>query len=354
MHGDDQLPPTLAAVRGRILHTVREVLSTQLDRTAAGLRAAAQSVFFAARAREQSCLEPQSWWVDWFDLEDHLRWQWARATVLPAANRLAGTSPAPNRGFPSEWQSIEATAGAELEPFDHLDALPGVEVRISSSSLRISGVIDEVRASADGWIIVEMKTTERAAASDAARTQVLAYALALESLGAGTISHCEVLGPRGPTRVSFDDDARRHVSELVRLALEADGSEAFPGVANCSGCPVRDSCPDYRKWTELRWEERQIGANSDVWGIVGQVRAGTEETQTIELDRPDGVRVTIRGVPESRSGIDVSAGVATYGLGSTGTRRLNGRVTAPTALHERPVDVARGLPPAWGVAWREL
>lgn len=354
MHGVDQLPPTLAAVRGRILHAVREILSSQLDRTAAGLRAAAESAFLGARAHEQSWLKQQPWWVDWFDLEDHLRWQWARATVLPAANRLAGTSPAPERNFALRRQPIGAIAGDELKLFDHLDALPGIEVRISSASLRLSGVIDEVRAGADGWIVVEMKSTERAAASAAARTQVLAYALAIESLGAGTVSHCEVLGPRGPTIVSFDASARQTASELIQLAVEADGSEALPGALHCSGCPVRDHCPDYWKWTELQWEESQIGANSDVWGLVGNVGAGSAETHTIELERPDGVWVTVRGVPNSRSGIAVGARVAAFGLSSTGTWRLNGRVTSPTALHERPVDVARGLPPAWGAAWRDL
>lgn len=352
MHGVDQLPPTLAAVRGRILHAVREVLSTQLDRTPAGLRAAAELAFLGARANEQSRLEQQPWWIGWFDLEDHLRWQWARATVLPAANRLAGTSPAPRRILASKRQRIGVGAGDESKLLDHLDPLPGVEVRISSAGLRLSGVIDEVRASADGWIVVEMKSTEGAAASAAAGTQVLAYALAIESLGAGTVSHCEVLGPRGPTTVDFDASARQTASELIQLALEVDGSEALPSSSHCSGCPVRDHCPDYRKWTELQWEQAQLPANGDLWGRVGSVSAGVAETRTIELDRPDGTRVTVRGVPNSRSGVDFGAQVAAFGLSSTGTWRLHGRATAPTALHERSVGVARGLLPAWGVAWR--
>jgi hypothetical protein len=352
MHGADQLPPTLAAVRGRILHAVRELLATQQDRSAAGLRGAAEAAFLAARAREQGSLEQRSWWEEWFDLADHLAWRSARSLVLPSANRLAGQPPTHVRTGP-RWDGVgAAVADEETGISDGLDPLPGVEVRVSSAELRLRGVIDEVRASEDGWIVVEMKSTELAAGGEAARTQVLAYALALESLGAGTVAHCEILGPRGPTRVPFDDGARQRALQHVELARAADGSETSPGSATCGRCPVRNSCFAFREWAERQWREQQPSADGDVWGRVDAVKPGILETVDVELTRPGGGRALIRGVPSTRAGILASGDVAAFGLSTTGTRRLHGVDFLPTALHERPVGVAQGLPPGWGAVWQ--
>jgi CRISPR/Cas system-associated exonuclease Cas4 (RecB family) len=351
MHGADQLPPTLGAVRGRILHTVREKLAAHPDRSAAGLRAAAEPAFLAARTQQQRRLVERPWWAEWFDLAEHLPWRSARSLVLPLANRLAGMSAVPRRSRPETKSHTESPAVWKEKITDDLDPLPGVEVHVSCAELGVRGIVDEVRPAADGWVVVEMKTTDRAAGGDAAKSQVLAYALALELLGAGKVSHCEVLGPRGPTMVPFDESARRHVSELLGVARTADGSVALPGPSSCGGCPVRDSCSPYREWTERQWAERQPGVEDDVWGVVDLVDASERETTTVGLSRPDETRVLVRGVPSSRTSVSIGANVAAFGLRATGTR-LHGVDTAPTALHERPVGVAAGLPPAWGASWQ--
>ena len=229
---------------------------------------------------------------------------------------------------------------------------PGIEVHVSCAELGLSGIIDEVRRGADGWIVVEMKTTDRAAGGEAAKTQVLAYALALERAGGGAVSHCEVLGPRGPMKVPFDGDARLSMSELLELARAVDGSEAMPGTSACRGCPVRDSCPGYQMWTERQWAEGGLVAESDVWGVVGRVTPADHGTVTVDLARPDGASVLLRGVPPNRPGMYAGAEVAAFGLRATGTQRLHGANAAPMALHERPVGVAKGLPPAWGASWK--
>lgn len=351
MHGADQLPPTLGAVRGRILHAVREKLAAHPDRSAAGLRAAAEPAFVAARTQEQQRLAKGSWWTEWFDLTEHLPWRSARSLVLPLANRLAGMPAVPQRSRPQTKAHSETPSVREEDVTDSLDPLPGVEVRVSCAELGLRGIVDEVRASADGWVVVEMKTTDRTAGGDAAKTQVLAYALALELLGAGKVSHCEVLGPRGPTMVTFDESARRHVSELLGLARAIDESAALPGNSTCGGCPVRDSCSAYAEWTEHQWMKQQPVAEHDVWGGIDLVEASEQATMTVGLSRPDGTRVLIRGVPASRTAVTTDANVAAYGLCATGTR-LHGVEIAPTALHERPVGVAAGLPPAWGASWQ--
>jgi CRISPR/Cas system-associated exonuclease Cas4 (RecB family) len=351
MHGAEQLPPTLGAVRGRILHAVREDLAAHPDRSAAGLRAAAESAFVAARTQEQQRLAKRSWWTEWFDLAEHLPWRSARSLVLPLANRLARMAVVPHRSRHQPKADAEWPAVREEEVADSLDPLPGVEVQISCAELRLRGIIDEVRATAGGWVVVEMKTTDRTAGGDAAKTQVLAYALALELLGAGRVSHCEVLGPRGPKVVKFDESARRHVSNLLGVARETDGSVALPGQSACGGCPVRDACSAYADWTEHQWTEQQPVVEYDVWGVVDLVEPSELATMTVGLRRPDETRVLIRGVPSSRTAVTTGANVAAYGLRATGTR-LHGVETAPTALHERPVGVASGLPPAWGALWQ--
>jgi hypothetical protein len=351
MHGSDQLPPTLGAVRGRILHAVREKLAAHPDRSAAALRAAAEPAFVAAITQEQRRLAKASWWVEWFDLAEHLPWRLARSLVLPLANRLASMPAVPNRSRPRVTAHTESPAVRGEPVTDSLDPLPGVEVRVSCAELGLRGIVDEVRATADGWVVVEMKTTDRAAGGDAAETQVLAYALALELLGAGKVSHCEVLGPRGPKMVTFDESARRHVSQLLGLARETDGSVALPNQSTCVGCSVRNSCTAYAEWTEHQWLEQQPVAENDVWGVIDLVEASEQATVTVGLSRPDENRVLIRGVPSSRTSVATGADVAAFGLRATGTR-LHGVETAPTALHERSVGVAAGLPQAWGASWQ--
>lgn len=353
MHSADQLPPTLAAVRGRILHAVREDLAAQPDRSAVGLRVAAEPAFLAARMREQARLEQGPWWMEWFDLGEHLPWRSARSFVLPSANRLADTPPLPRRSAPSAEGDAGADADGEVGISNYFDPLPGVEVRVSSADIGLRGIVDEVRPSADGWVVSEMKTTDQAASGDAATVQVLAYALALELVGAGTVAHCEVLGPRGERKVALDDGARRDISKLLERARAADESDAIPCASACGGCPVRDSCCAYREWTERQWEEgRPPGAEDDVWGVVDHVQPEDGETVVVNLTRPDGARVSVRGVPSARQGIGPGAKVAAFGLRATGTRRLHGTRAAPTALHERAVGVAQSLPAAWGASWQ--
>jgi len=353
MHGDNQLPPTLAAVRGRILHAVREDLAAQLDRSSKALRTAAEAVFLAARTREQNRLEQRSWWMEWFDLGEHLPWNEARSVVLPMANRLAGiTSPAPRRRAAPTQAGAAGAAEPDFPISNHVDPLPGIEVLVACADLGLRGVVDEVRQGADGWIVVEMKTTERAAGGEAAKIQAYTYAMALERAGGGSVSHCEILGPRGPFEIPFDEDARRCIMELLEVAQQADETEASPGTSACGGCPVRDSCTAYRDWTERQWAEGWPVAESDVWGDVDSVVPAEDETFTVDLAKPDGARALVRGVPLTRPGLDAGAAIEAFGLRPTGTQRLHGAPAAPTALHERPVGVARGLPPAWGAFWQ--
>ena len=350
-HGAGELPPTLGAVRGRILHAVREQLAAHPDRSATGLRAAAEPAFVQARTQEQHRLAEHEWWTEWLDLAVHLPWRSARSLVLPLANRLASMPAVPQSGRSPQNPRTGGPAVPESDVCDRLDPLPGVEVRVSCTELGLRGIIDEVRATSDGWVVVEIKTTERAAGGDSAQTQVLAYALAIESLGAGRVSHCEVVGPRGPKMIAFNESARHHVRELIRLARETSGSVALPSRSTCRGCPVRASCSTYAEWTEHQWTEQLPVANHDVWGVIGRVEASEQDTMTVGQSRPDQTRVLIRGVPAARTEVRLGARVAAYGLRPTGTQ-LHGVETAPTSLHERPVGVSAGLPPAWGAAWQ--
>jgi hypothetical protein len=129
MHGSDQLPPTLGAVRGRILHAVREKLAAHPDRSAAALRAAAEPAFVAAITQEQRRLAKASWWVEWFDLAEHLPWRLARSLVLPLANRLASMPAVPNRSRPRVTAHTESPA-VRGEPVT--DSLARVEQNVGA------------------------------------------------------------------------------------------------------------------------------------------------------------------------------------------------------------------------------
>lgn len=343
---DGRLPVSLEAVRGQILHAVREKLARHTPRDGASLRAVAKLVFEDERARTQSKLSSTDWWVGDYDLEERLPWGSVRSILIPMANREAqrDSASAPSR-------PRHRVSGHIAPRGDFIGPLPGVEVSFQSSRFHLRGVVDEVQVADGGFRIVEVKTAPAAAAGEEARVQACSYALAVEDLSDRQVTGIVVVGPRGETPVDWDGTKRSEIVSLIERARQADWERPVPAPTHCHSCPVRHRCGAYHQAAVAWWSAATDGPPTrDVWGSVIGVE-WVEDKLRVDLRRPDGARVTIRGVHPDRLPLLEQDAVRVYGLEATESRGLHGRSAAAMNWHEAADEIASGLIPAWGTLW---
>lgn len=345
----DHLPPSLVAVRGSVRHQTRANLAAVPEEAGASPHDAALAAFLAARDEEQSNLSHDWWWSEYDDLAAHMPWDRERPSVLPMANELAKrptTAPSPSPSPTKMGTSVVGRGSGDL-----LGPIPGLEVRVRSERLRVSGIVDEVRRSPSGLEVVEVKTTERAATDDGAELQSRTYALVLEELTGEQVTQVVLRGPGTWRLVSWDDSHRSATRSLLSQLLVEESSLARPGTEQCTGCPVRHRCEPYRRWLDDRRADGHIGANGgDLFGIVVAVSSRGSATANVKVRRPDGGSSLVRGVPE-RNAPETGDEIAVYGLATSGASRLNWSHPPPPALHQQATGQTSGLAAAWGVVW---
>jgi hypothetical protein len=334
------LPPPLSGVRGQLLHAVLEDVESYPDREPAHLRSRARERFTQHRSALNKELSREPWFETHFDLETRLPWTAVARDLIPLATRAARQPAVPAR--------IRRTEGTSTG--SGIAAYPGVEVGFACHELGVAGRIDLVRATADGFEVVDFKTGTASGVERAWILQLWAYAAAMESLGEQSIASLWIETPTERILVEWDDACRFTVTELLAGARQLLSSPG-PAIASpsvCRGCPVRHRCDVYRATAPNWWASiPETTPSPDVWGTVVDIEYANEFLD-VTLERPDGRKSRVTGVPPTR-GRHLTGDIAAFSLEITGVRRLPAGRPGMSNLHEMAPDDSRKQ--AWGTAW---
>jgi hypothetical protein len=231
----------------------------------------------------------------------------------------------------------------------------GTEVKLVSSSLRLSGRSDRIRKSEAGAItITDFKTGQvfgpDGAILESIRRQLFLYALLAEQVVPEVEIKLTVESPVGRFHLEWNEESRAQMSATMTgisarlpsgVTLRASET-ARPG-DECRRCAIRPSCTAYIKaapswWSDLPADMTALPA--DTWGRLVSTKTVSEGI-TIEIRDDAGRRVKISGL-RNHSGVELaSPGVRIFAFSleaSGGGKGWDGTRFHPHTFHEIPPD----------------
>lgn len=348
-----RLPPTPAAVLGRIAHRVFELVTSRASPSAATDAMVERAI---READEQNAADP---------LARHMspitgtvpRREWDRFVQQTGARAESLV-----RERADEEHLVLRGAPRAFDPRNIAVGSSRAEVPLVAKSLRVHGRVDALtRLGPTHWEIRDYKTRSATDHDGEVRLeyadQLRAYALMLiETVGRARVEL--VVEDSDEHAVSSDDDS---LADLRRRIVAAQAAIADSDVVNsvaharvgpaCVTCNVRPCCTAYLSTAPTWWKRPPVFRSPpDTWGTLTDVRRARAGT-TIDMTDDAGRFVRCDALDPARGLEGLTRGTKVYVFGAApnvSSRGLTGLRHHPRVFRELPrqADERR----AWGCA----